>query len=210
MQALFGIIRGADVEGLRRERGAQGAGDLRLVVDHQNSAGHLKSFFLGKITLSAIAAMMQSKTGDGKAVKATIGHLNWRQVLGVTTATAGVAMVTLLLSVARVNQTAAGLVFLTTVVWFATRAGLRRSLYVALLCAVSFDYFFLLPLHTLRLAGPQEWVEMLSFAVSCVIVGRLAERARTPDPQCRTAARRCGAPLHAEPGDDAARRCVRA
>ena len=123
--------------------------------------------------------MMQSKTGDGKAVKATIGPFNWRQVLGVMTATAGVAMVTLLLSFARVNQTAAGLVFLTTVVWFATRAGLRRSLYVALLCAVSFDYFFLLPLHTLQLAGPQEWIEMLSFAVSCVIVGRLAERARS-------------------------------
>ena len=95
------------------------------------------------------------------------------------TATAGVAMVTLVLSIARVNQTAAGLVFLTTVVWFATRSGLQRSLYVALLCAVSFDYFFLPPLHTLQLAGPQQWIEILSFAVSCVIVGRLAERARS-------------------------------
>ena len=131
--------------------------------------------------------MMQSKTSDGRAVKAIIGQFNWRQVLGVMNATAGVAMVTLLLSIGRVNQTAAGLVFLTTVVWFATRAGLRRSLYVALLCAVSFDYYFLVPLHTLQLAGPQEWIEMLSFAVSCVIVGRLAERARS---QTRTAEQR--------------------
>ncbi len=131
--------------------------------------------------------MMQSKTSDGKVVKAITGHLIWRQVLGVITATAGVGIVTLLLSLGRVNQTAAGLVFLTTVVWFATRAGLRRSLYVALLCALSFDYYFLLPLHTLQLAGPHEWIEMLSFAVSCVIVGRLAERALT---QTRTAEQR--------------------
>lgn len=105
-------------------------------------------------------------------------YLNWRGGLRVGAATLGVALATILLRWARVNETAAGLVFLTMVVWFATRAGIRRSLYVALLCAVSFDYFFLLPLHTFRLAGPQEWVEMLSFAVSCVIVGRLAERAR--------------------------------
>jgi two-component system sensor histidine kinase KdpD len=131
--------------------------------------------------------MMQSKTSDGKAVRAITSYLNWRQILRVMTATLGVALVTLLLSTAHVNETAAGLVFLTMVVWFATRAGIQRSLYVALLCAVSFDYFFLLPLHTLRLAGPQEWVEMLSFAVSCVIVGRLAERARS---QRRTAEQR--------------------
>jgi two-component system, OmpR family, sensor histidine kinase KdpD len=106
-------------------------------------------------------------------------YLNSGKVLRVVAATLGVALATALLHWAGINQTAAGLLFLTMVVWFATRAGLGRSLYVALLCAVSFDYFFLLPLHTFRLAGPQEWVEMLSFAVSCVIVGRLAERARS-------------------------------
>ena len=102
-------------------------------------------------------------------------------------ATLGVALATALLSWAHVNETAAGLVFLTMVVWFATRAGIRRSLYVAFLGAISFDYYFLPPTHTFRLAGPQEWVEMLSFAVSCVIVGRLAERARS---QTRSAEQR--------------------
>src|SRR5579863_7279602 len=118
----------------------------------------------------------------------TIGRLfGWSRVLRWLAATLGVAAVTFLLSLARVNETAAGLVFLTMVVWFATRAGIRRSLYVAFLCAISFDYYFLPPTHTFRLAGPQEWVEMLSFAVSCVIVGRLAERARS---QTRTAEQR--------------------
>jgi two-component system, OmpR family, sensor histidine kinase KdpD len=114
-------------------------------------------------------------------------RFGWSRVLQWFAATLGVAAVTFLLRLARVNETAAGLVFLTTVVWFATRAGIRRSLYVALLCALCFDYYFLPPVHTFRLAGPQEWIEMLSFAVSCVIVGRLAERARS---QTRSAEQR--------------------
>jgi two-component system, OmpR family, sensor histidine kinase KdpD len=122
--------------------------------------------------------MMQGKPSAGNAVPANASYLNSRNVVRVVAATLGVALATELLHWAGVNQTAAGLVFLTMVVWFATRAGIPRSLYVALLCAVSFDFFFLVPLHTFRLAGPQEWVEMLSFAVSCVVVGRLAERAR--------------------------------
>jgi two-component system, OmpR family, sensor histidine kinase KdpD len=112
-------------------------------------------------------------------VREIVSQINGRQIVRGLVTTLGVAVVTFLLALARVNETAAGLVFLTMVVWFATRAGIRLSLYVALLCAFSFDYFFLLPLHTFRLAGPQEWVEMLSFAVSCVVVGRLAKRART-------------------------------
>ena len=104
--------------------------------------------------------------------------MDWFRILLWFLSTLGVAVVTILLSLAGVNETAAGLVFLTMVVWFATRAGVRRSLYVALLCAICFDYFFIPPVHTFRLAGPQEWIEMLSFLVSSVIVGRLAERAR--------------------------------
>ncbi len=101
-----------------------------------------------------------------------------REILRWVTATLAVASTTVVLSLLGVKESAAGLIFLTMVVWFAARTGIALSLYVALLGAVSFDYFFLQPLHTLRLAGPQEWVEMLSFAVCCVIVGRLAERTR--------------------------------
>ncbi|HEY1986075.1 MAG TPA: ATP-binding protein [Terracidiphilus sp.] len=108
----------------------------------------------------------------------TSSHFNGRQILRVLTATLGVALAVLVLSLARLHETAAGLVFLTMVVWFASRVGIRLALYVAFLCAIAFDYFFLPPVHTLRLAGPQEWIEMLSFMVSSVIVGRLAERAR--------------------------------
>src|ERR1035437_4812970 len=105
-------------------------------------------------------------------------RVDWHQVLRWFAATLGVGMATGLLALAGLKETAAGLVFLTMVVWFAARTGIARALYVALLCALCFDYFFLQPVHTFRLAGMQQWVEMLSFLVSSVVVGRLAERAR--------------------------------
>ena len=88
------------------------------------------------------------------------------------------ALTTLALVWVGANSTAAGMVFLVLVVWSSTQAGIWLSLYIAVLCALSFDYFFLLPYHTLRIAGAQEWVAMVSFVASCVVVERVAELAR--------------------------------
>ena len=77
-----------------------------------------------------------------------------------------------------VNSTAAGMVFLVLVVWSATQAGIWLALFQATLCALAFDYFFLPPYGTFRLAGAQEWVEMFSFAACSMVVGRVAEMAR--------------------------------
>jgi two-component system sensor histidine kinase KdpD len=90
-----------------------------------------------------------------------------------------VVLATLLLVTLGANSTAAGMVFLVLVVLSATQVGIRLSLYLALICALSFDYYFLPPLHTMRLASSQEWVAMISFLLSCAVVGRVAERARS-------------------------------
>ncbi len=93
-------------------------------------------------------------------------------------ATATAMFTTFVLAWLGANSTTAGMVFLVLVVWSASQAGIVLSLYMAALSALSFDYFFLPPIHTFRLLGAQAWVEMISFALGCVVVSRLAERAR--------------------------------
>ena len=100
------------------------------------------------------------------------GAVHW--LVGTTMAAATTAVLVWL----GANSTAAGMAFLVLVVWSSTQAGLWLALYIAVLCALSFDFFFLLPYHTLRLAGAQEWVAMFSFVACCLVVGRVAEKAR--------------------------------
>jgi two-component system sensor histidine kinase KdpD len=100
------------------------------------------------------------------------------KVIRWTGGTALAIATTLLLSRAGASSTTAGMVFLVLVVWSATQAGIGLSLYMAALCAVSFDYYFLPPYRTFRLAGSQEWVAMFCFVASSLVVGRVAERAR--------------------------------
>ena len=100
------------------------------------------------------------------------------QVLRWFAATASAALATFLMVWLGANSTTAGMVFLVLVVWWATQTGIVLSIYIAILCAVCFDFYFLPPVHTFRLEGPQAWVAMISFALSCVVVSRLSERAR--------------------------------
>ena len=72
----------------------------------------------------------------------------------------------------------AGIVYLVLVVWFATVAGREVSIYLAVVCSLLFDYYFLEPLHSFGVSGFQSWLSMIAFVVSCVIVSRVAERAR--------------------------------
>src|SRR5580700_11274339 len=94
-------------------------------------------------------------------------YLQW---LGATLAA---ALTTLGLAMTHARATTAGMVFLVVVVVTASQCELVISLYGALLCALAFDYFFLPPLHTFTLGGPQEWISMLTFAVSSVVAGRV-------------------------------------
>ena len=108
----------------------------------------------------------------------TEGLSNSRGIVHWFVATAIASLTTLALALLHANSTTAGMVFLALVVWAATQAGLTLSLYIAALCALSFDFFFLLPIHTFWLAGAQQWVDMLTFASCCLVVSRVAEKAR--------------------------------
>ncbi len=97
------------------------------------------------------------------------------------------------------------MVFLVLVVWSATQAGIWLSLYIALLCALSFDYFFLPPFRHLAAGG------RAGVGGDDLVPGQLrggepgGGAGAPPDPAGRAAAGGCGAALRTEPGDDAAR-----
>jgi two-component system, OmpR family, sensor histidine kinase KdpD len=107
-----------------------------------------------------------------KGLSDSSGFIHWIVGALMTAAT------TIFLVWSGADSTAAGMVFLVLVVWAATQAGIWLSLYLAVLCALSFDYFFLPPVRTLRLAGGQQWVALISFLACCLVVERVAERAR--------------------------------
>ena len=100
-----------------------------------------------------------------------------RQAIRWTTATVAAAATALLVALGA-TATTAGLAFLVLVVWFASLSGFWLSLYVAFVCASGFDYFFLPPLRTFQIVGVQQWVAMLSYLASSIVVSRVAELAR--------------------------------
>ncbi len=113
------------------------------------------------------------------AIKLKEGLSDSQGILHWIIATALTGLTVVGLELLHANSTTAGMVFLALLVWVSTQAGIRLSLYVAALCAASLDFFFLLPFHSLRPAGFQEWIEMLTFAASCLVVSRVAETARS-------------------------------
>jgi two-component system, OmpR family, sensor histidine kinase KdpD len=110
----------------------------------------------------------------------------YRNALIALGATVGIAALTAIFVRAHIDNSVVAVVFLTGVVWIATQAGRGLSLYVALLCALSFDYFFLPPLYSLRLAGAQQWMEFISFFATSLIVGRVSDHARRQARQAET------------------------
>lgn len=93
-------------------------------------------------------------------------------------ATAESGAATFLLLSLHANSTTAGMVYLVLVVGSATLTGVELSLYIAVLCALCFDYFFLPPYHTLWIVGLQQWIDMLTFVAGCLVVSCVAELAR--------------------------------
>jgi two-component system, OmpR family, sensor histidine kinase KdpD len=110
-------------------------------------------------------------------------RVNSRDVFRWLAATLVAACAAALMAALRASAAMAGMVFLLLVVCFATLAGRWLALYVAILCALLFDYFFLPPLHSFWIAGAQGWVAMFTFAAGCVVVNRVAERARRQNRQ---------------------------
>jgi two-component system sensor histidine kinase KdpD len=106
------------------------------------------------------------------------GNVRSGKLLQWLAAAAATAAVTYLLNWVHANPATAGIAYLVLVVYLATRIGARLSLFVAALCALGFDYYFLPPYKTLWVVGLQAWIDLAAFVVSSLLVSRVAERGR--------------------------------
>ena len=102
-----------------------------------------------------------------------------RSLLGYVVAAAVVSAVTLVFSrFLHVNPTTVALSFLIAVLMISAFWGLAEAVFLAILAAFAFNYYFLPPIGTLTIADPQNWVALFAFLLTAVIASQLSERAR--------------------------------
>jgi two-component system sensor histidine kinase KdpD len=77
-----------------------------------------------------------------------------------------------------VNPTTVALTFLLAVLVVSAAWGLRYAVFMSVVAALAFNYFFLPPLGTLTISDPQNWVALVVFLITAVVSSQLSERAR--------------------------------
>jgi two-component system, OmpR family, sensor histidine kinase KdpD len=89
---------------------------------------------------------------------------------------AALLLVALLRRVAPANQTTVALSFLMLILVTASQWRLAYSVYLSVLCALLYNFFFLPPVGRLTIAEPANWVALGAFLCCSVLVSHLAER----------------------------------
>lgn len=74
-----------------------------------------------------------------------------------------------------VNQTTVALSFLVLILITASRWRLPYSIYLSLLCALFYNFFFLPPIGTFTINDPQNWIALAAFLCTSVLVSQLSE-----------------------------------
>jgi two-component system, OmpR family, sensor histidine kinase KdpD len=77
-----------------------------------------------------------------------------------------------------VNETTVALTFLVGILLVAANWGLRHSVYLSILSAAAFNFFFLPPVLTFTVGDGRNWVALFAFLVTGIVASQLAERAR--------------------------------
>src|SRR5580698_1681361 len=77
-----------------------------------------------------------------------------------------------------VNQTTVALTFLVMVQIAAFRWGLIASVSLSVGCTLLYNYFFLPPIGSFTIADPQNWIALLAFLASAIVISRISESER--------------------------------
>jgi len=80
--------------------------------------------------------------------------------------------------VVRVNPTTAALTLLLAVLIVSANWGLTTAVWMSVVAALAFNFFFLPPVGTFTIADTQNWVALFAFLCTAVIASNLSERAR--------------------------------
>ncbi len=67
------------------------------------------------------------------------------------------------------------LLYLLGVTISALVCGRAASIYAALIAFLTFDYFFVSPIHTLSVRGPAEWIALGTFLITALVIGQLIQ-----------------------------------
>src|ERR1044072_863493 len=91
-----------------------------------------------------------------------------------------VAVVTSILApfALQINTTTIALVLLLVILFIATAFGSRPAFLASLLADLSFNFFFLPPLHTFTITDPQNWIALAAFLITALTAGQLSSYAR--------------------------------
>jgi two-component system sensor histidine kinase KdpD len=77
-----------------------------------------------------------------------------------------------------VNATTAGFLYLVTILVIARNWGLLESVVASCAAALGLNYFFLPPILKFTIADPQNWVALLAFLATAILVSKLSDTAR--------------------------------
>jgi two-component system, OmpR family, sensor histidine kinase KdpD len=77
-----------------------------------------------------------------------------------------------------VNQTTVALTFLVMVQFAAFRWGLIYSVCLSIGCTLLYNYFFLPPIGSFTISDPQNWIALLAFLASAIVISRISESER--------------------------------
>jgi two-component system sensor histidine kinase KdpD len=97
-------------------------------------------------------------------------------------ATTGIIAIALLVGLALqqfLNVLNIALVFLTAVLVVAARYGLWPSLFACIVSMLAYNFFFLPPLYTFTIAGPENVLALVAFLVAALIASNLAAATRS-------------------------------
>jgi two-component system, OmpR family, sensor histidine kinase KdpD len=77
-----------------------------------------------------------------------------------------------------VNQTTVALTFLVMVQFAAFSWGLVYSVCLSIGCTLLYNYFFLPPIGSFTIAEPQNWIALVAFLASAIVISRISESER--------------------------------